>query len=159
MENNNTSAFVSTDQSFFDEGLVIHVGKQVEQDAIDQMVAAIAATYDAQGLSLAFAVERSIYYAPTMKLSYKAAFKFTQPDGTSHGQELEFDIRSNSLGDFFTARGAALNAFQWNILNGLRQQLENGKPASEVLDVMNQFITKFPRQFITKFPRLNNLGL
>lgn len=152
MENNSNTAFADNAQSFFKEVVTIAVGQQVEQDTIDQMVASINATANAQAANLEIAsVQRGDYYVPTMKLSYKAAFKFTQPDGTSHGQELEFDIRSNSLGDFFTARGATLNAFQWNILNGLRQQLENGKPASEVLDVMNQFITKFPR--------LNNLGL
>lgn len=152
MENNSNTAFADNAQSFFKEVVTIAVGQQVEQDTIDQMVASINATANAQAANLEIAsVQRGDYYVPTMKLSYKAAFKFTQPDGTSHGQELEFAIDSNSLGDFFTARGAALNAFQWNILNGLRQQLENGKPASEVLDVMNQFITKFPR--------LNNLGL
>lgn len=152
MENNTNTAFADNAQSFFKEVVTIAVGQQVEQDTIDAVVASINATANAQAANLEIAsVQRSNYYAPTMKLNYKAAFKFTQPDGTSHGQELEFDIRSDSLGDFFTARGAALNAFQWNIINGLRQQLENGKPASEVLDVMNQFITKFPR--------LNNLGL
>lgn len=152
MENNNTSAFANTNQNFFKEVVTIKAGQQVEQDTIDQLVAAINATANAQAANLEIAsVQRTAYYSPTLQLNYKAAFKFTQPDGTTHGQELEFDINSNSLGDFFTARGAALNAFQWNIINGLRQQLENGKPASEVQEVMNQFITKFPR--------LNNLGV
>lgn len=150
--NNNTSAFAHDDNNYFKELLLISAGLQVEQDTIDQLVKTIEATANSQAANLIIEdISRGQFYSPTINIRYTVLFRFTQPDGTVHGQELEFDINSNSLGDFFTARGAALNAFQWNIINGLRQQLENGKPASEVQEVMNQFITKFPR--------LNNLGV
>lgn len=150
--NNNTSAFADNDQNFFKEVVTFAVGQQVEDDTAARLLKTINFTAVAQGANLVVeTAQRLPYYAPTIKFTYEAKFKFTQPDGTTHGQEIELEINSNSLGDLFAARGAALNAFQWNLLNGLRQQLENGKPASEVLEVMNQFINKFPR--------MNNLGL